>query len=530
MARLIISAPDASRREVDLVGNMGMGRHPAQEIQILDRLVSKSHARIEERSGEVFALVDLGSRNGTFLNGQIVTDSKILEHGDVIMIGATKLTYEAPAEVRDETERVELSDMAVTSAVRSTLDSTSAMEFSAAEEIDDVSTLRRDYEKLRMAHIIRRELALELDLDVLLDRTLGLIFEFFPGVGRGIALLLDEATGQLEIRKVQTRKKTSTDEKVVLSNTIVQEVLKDRKAVLSSDALMDSRFDQAKSIILQGIRSTMTVPMMGYDGRVVGILHLDSSETTGVFGDTDLSVVQSFATQVAMSIENVFLTKQIEAEAENRNRLQRFLSPNLVDKVLSGDMVIEKGGEMKQVSILFSDIRSFTPLSERHEAQRIVGLLNDYFEAMVEIIFQHQGTLDKFVGDEIMALWGAPISTPEDPVMAVGAAVRMQQQLKILNQHFKNEFGDILSVGIGIDTGPVVAGLMGSSRTLSYTVIGQHVNRAARLCSAAKAGEILISEDTWRLVKNNVICEPVEPLELKGISKPVPTWRVTDVR
>ncbi|MBM4372903.1 MAG: GAF domain-containing protein, partial [Deltaproteobacteria bacterium] len=281
---------------------------------------------------------------------------------------------------------------------------------------------------------------------------------------------------------------------------------------------------------LQGIRSTMTVPMVGYDGRVVGILHLDSSETAGVFGDLDLSVVQSLASQVAVSLENVFLTRTIEAEAENRQRLQRFLSPNLVDKVLSGDLVIEKGGELKQVSILFSDIRKFTPLSERHDAPEIVRLLNVYFEAMVEIVFQHQGTLDKFVGDEIMALWGAPISAPEDPIMAVGAAVRMQQHLKALNQRFKAECGEELGVGIGIDTGRVVAGLMGSSRTMSYTVIGQHVNRASRLCSAAKAGEVLISEDTWRLVRSHVICEPVEPLTLKGISKPVPTWRVSDVR
>ncbi len=340
MARLIISAPDASRREVELGENMGLGRHPAQDIQLLDRLVSKSHARIEQRDG-AFVLVDLGSRNGTFLNGQLVTESQTLEQGDVIMLGATRLTYEVPADSGDETRHVELSDQAVTSAVRSTLDSTSAMEFAAADDIEDVGILRRDYEKLRMAHIIGRELALELDLDVLLDRTLELTFEFFPGVGRGIVLLLDEKTDQLEIRKVKTRKKSRNEEKVLISNTIVQEVLRDRKAVLSSDALMDSRFDQAKSIILQGIRSTMTVPMMGYDGRVVGILHLDSSETAGVFGDRDLSVVQSFATQVAMSIENVFLTRQIEAEAESRNPLQRFLSPNLGDKVLSGGMVIE---------------------------------------------------------------------------------------------------------------------------------------------------------------------------------------------
>ena len=529
MGRLIISSPDASRREVDLTGAVGLGRHPAQDIQILDRLVSKSHARIEQQDG-AFVLQDLGSRNGTFLNSELLTEPRTLEDGDVIMIGATRLVFEAPESAGDGTGHVELSDHSVTSAVRSTLDSTSAMEFEAADDIDDIPTLRRDYEKLRMAHIFRRELALEMDLDVLLDRTLELIFEFFPGVGRGILLLLDTATDQLEISKVKTRKKSSRDEKVLLSNTIVQEVLRDRKAVLSSDALMDSRFDQAKSIILQGIRSTMTVPMVGYDGRVVGILHLDSSETAGVFGDRDLSVVQSFATQVAMSIENVFLSREIKAEAENRNRLQRFLSPNLVEKVLSGDMVIEKGGEMKQVSILFSDIRKFTPLSERHEAQAIVGLLNDYFEAMVEIIFQHQGTLDKFVGDEIMALWGAPVSAPEDPVMAVGAAVRMQRCLKSINERFKAEMGEELSVGIGIDTGRVVAGLMGSSRTMSYTVIGQYVNRASRLCSAAKAGEVLISEDTWRLVKDHVVCEPVEPLVLKGISKLVPTWRVTDVR
>jgi adenylate cyclase len=525
MAKLIISTPGIPDQEVPLNVPLSMGRHPEQSLQILDRLVSKEHARIE-KVGSEYLLTDLNSRNGTFVNGKMVREPHTLRTGDSIGIGATKITFEGDQRTEEE---VELSDKTITSAVRSVLDYKSATNFLAAAEIKDEGALRRDYDRLRLAYLLHQELALELDLKIMLDKTFELIFQFIPGVGRGIVMLLNPAENRLEITKVKTKDPRDEKQKVVVSSTIVNQVLKDRRSVLSSDALVDDRFDQAKSIILQGIRSTMTVPLLSRGGAVLGILHMDSQSAAGIFNEQDLAVVQSLAGQVALQIENVFLARRIEADAETKHKLSRFLSPNLVEKVLNGQMVLEKGGEYKNVTIMFSDIRGFTTMSERRKPDEIVGLLNDYFESMVEIVFQHGGTLDKFMGDAIMALWGAPISTPDDPVMAVGAAVRMQRLLTSLNEKFKERFGEELAIGIGIDTGPVVAGLMGSSKTISYTVVGGYVNRASRLCSAASAGEVLISEDTFRLVEKHFLVKEKEPIKCKGIAELVRVYRVLDM-
>lgn len=525
MARIILSTPGVPDREIEIRGTVTVGRHPDQDLQILDRLVSKAHARIEKTEQGCF-IHDLGSRNGTFVNGRPLRAPHKLKSGDSISVGASKLIF---LEETMTEEQVELSDKTISSAVRSVLDSRLATDFLPEKELSNETSLRQDYERLRLSYLLHQELALELDLNKMLDKTLDLIFQFMPGVGRGIVMLLSNESNRLENRKVKTRGHGSEKERVVISSTIVNQVLKDRKAVLSSDALVDDRFDQSKSIILQGIRSTMTVPLIGRNGTVFGILHMDSQSAAGVFNEQDLTIVQSLASQVALQMENVYLARKMESEAETRQKLQRFLSPNLVDKVLSGEMVIEKGGEYKDVTVMFTDIRQFTSMSERKKPDEIVGLLNDYFEAMVEIVFQHGGTMDKFMGDGMMALWGAPITTSEDPVHAVGAAVRMQRLLGTLNERFKEKLGEEIQIGVGIDTGPVVAGLMGSSKTMSYTVVGAHVNRASRLCATAARGEILISEDTFKLVGKHFVVKEKEPVKLKGIANPVKVFSVTDM-
>jgi adenylate cyclase len=311
-----------------------------------------------------------------------------------------------------------------------------------------------------------------------------------------------------------------------VSSTIVNRVVTDKKAVLSNDAIVDDRFDGAHSIVLQGIRSAMGVPMISREAEVIGILHVDSLKKIGAFTERDLNVVQGFASQAAISIENTYMARRIEEEAATRGKLSRFLSPNLVEQVLAGELNLDKGGAMREVTILFSDIRKFTALSERHTPTQIIDLLNAYFERMGELVFDYEGTLDKFIGDALMALWGAPVSGDNDAMNATNAAIRMQIAMREFNVEAEGIVGEHIGVGIGIDKGQVVAGLMGSSKTLNYTVIGGHVNRSARLCSAAAPGEVIISESVYADVKDEIECEPLEAMNLKGISKPVLTYRV----
>jgi adenylate cyclase len=180
--------------------------------------------------------------------------------------------------------------------------------------------------------------------------------------------------------------------------------------------------------------------------------------------------------------------------------------------------------------VFFSDIRGFTAMSERRTAQQIVDMLNEYFELMVESVFKHEGTLDKFVGDEIMALFGSPVSHPDDPVRAVRVAVEQMESLEEWNLMRVAEGEDPIRIGIGINTGEVVAGYLGSSKALEYTVIGDVVNTAARLCSSAKAGEILISHATFERVKDFFVIEELPPAQLKGKSLPQRVYRVTSER
>jgi len=488
----------------------------------MDRLVSKQHCVIQ-RTGRGYELVDQGSRNGTFINNKRLSEPVLLQSGDRVMIGATRITFEQEEKAKEEV--LDLTEAAGSPLIQSIVDPSAALEFLPAAMIEDGELLRRDYEKLRFAYQLHREIALELDLDTLLGRVLEMIFSFMPAVDRSLVLLRKGAGEALYMAKKQMRPGISNT-KMSVSSTIVNQVISERKAILSNDAVVDDRFDGSQSIVMQGIRSAMAVPMIAHSGEVLGILHVDSLKRIGAFTERDLNVVQGFAAQAALSIENTFMARKIEEEAATREKLQRFLSPNLVGKVLQGELKIEKGGELKTVAVLFSDVRKFTNLAARHEPQVIVELLNSYFERMTEIVFDYDGTLDKFIGDALMGLWGAPISGPNDVENAVRAAYRMQQAMREFNVEAEGIIGEHIAIGIGIDVGEAVAGLMGSSRTMNFTVIGSHVNRAARLCSAAKAGEIMVSERVMQRVKGEFSCEATEPMTLKGFDQPVPVYRV----
>jgi adenylate cyclase len=157
-------------------------------------------------------------------------------------------------------------------------------------------------------------------------------------------------------------------------------------------------------------------------------------------------------------------------------------------------------------------------------------MLNEYFELMVEVVFKHEGTLDKFVGDEIMALFGAPVSHPDDPYRAVKVAVEQMHALEEWNLVRAAEGEDPIRIGIGVNTGQLVAGYLGSSKALEYTVIGDVVNTASRLCSRAQAGEIVISASTYERVKDHFNVEELPPAQLKGKSHPQQIYRVISER
>src|SRR5690606_17163743 len=257
-------------------------------------------------------------------------------------------------------------------------------------------------------------------------------------------------------------RRDGTNAPIPVSSTIMNHVVKERATVLTHDAAMDFAASKGKSMILNRISSAIVAPLLHND-EILGVLWLDS-ESLAQFQQKDLEIVTSIASQAAMFIEINILGKTVEQEAIHRERFSRLLSPNLAEKVFSGELEVRKGGQLVQACTVFnSDIRGFTSMSEQATPEAIVEMLNEYFELMVETVFRFEGTLDKFMGDGIMALWGAPVVHEDDAIRSVECALEQRRVLEVYNRSRAQAGQEGLDVGIGIHTGPLVAGYIGSS-------------------------------------------------------------------
>lgn len=218
--------------------------------------------------------------------------------------------------------------------------------------------------------------------------------------------------------------------------------------------------------------------------------------------------------------------ENIKRAAAERDRLQRTLSPDLAEMVVSGELKVEKGGEDRFATVLFADIRGFTSISENIQASEVLQLLNEYYETIVDIVFQYEGTVDKFIGDAMMVIWGAPVSHADDPYRAVKTALAIRKAMLRFNTARMLDGKRPIEVGIGINTGTLVAGYIGSTRTMSYSVIGDTVNTASRLCAAAKPNQILITENTARYLPDQIKMKSLDPILAKGKFYPVEIFEV----
>lgn len=224
------------------------------------------------------------------------------------------------------------------------------------------------------------------------------------------------------------------------------------------------------------------------------------------------------------------MAKSLREKELIKGAFSKYVTKSVVDKILKEGENLKLGGGKKNVSIFFSDIRGFTPMSETLPAEEVVHLLNEYFTEMTRIIFKYEGTLDKFMGDAIMAVYGAPIEYPDHAERAVMAAIEMSQKMKELQAKWRAEGKKEVNIGIGINTGEVVVGNIGSAERMEYTAIGDNVNLAQRLESVAEKGQILISSACYEKVKHKVIAHMLDPIKLKGKSEKVVAYAVEGLR
>ncbi len=505
-----------------------IGRHPDQNLQVLDRVVSKQHSIVERQADGHYAVRDAGSRNGTYVNGVLVRDNHRLQNGDRITVGSSEIVFHAETQTDPLAGKVTIHTDNIETHIRSRMADRDDGKFLPEGQVSNEKALRRDYEKLRISHELSQSIGIEMDLDVLLDKILTKAFEIFPA-DRGVILLKMDGVKHLVPMVVKSKAGDANTENVRISQTILSEIMEEKQAILSSDAMMDSRFAGSHSIILEQIRSTMSVPLM-HDESVLGVIHLDSKIASGAFTEKDLQILTGFARQAALMIRHHKLLLKMEDEIVMREKLHRLLSPQLVEEVVTGRLDIKKGGELRHATVMFADIRGFTSISERMAPQEVVNLLNEYFELMVDVIFKYEGTLDKFVGDEIMAIWGAPISRDDDAERAVRAAIEMQQLMETFNAEQRENGVGGFEIGIGLNTGEVVAGYMGSTKSMEYTVMGDTVNTAARFCSTAGPREVLIGENTFREVGYLLNLEKLPPTKLKGKAEHVDIYRVLGLK
>ncbi|MCI0574354.1 MAG: GAF domain-containing protein, partial [Myxococcaceae bacterium] len=394
-------------------------------------------------------------------------------------------------------------------------------EFRPADAITDVNALRQDYEKLRIAHEFQRQVGLEREPRSLCEKILKVTFQLVAA-DHGVLFLEQPGQGLVPMA-VQHRK--PTHEEVVLSDTVLKRVTESQKAVLTADAILDSRFSASESIVAQGIRSAMAVPLLSRD-VLRGVLFVDTRERTHAFSEKDLRLLSGIASQAAVALENAELAREIEREAVARAELSRFLSPAVANMVVKGQVELLRQGRLADVSVLFADIRGFTSMAEQDAPTEVVSMLNEFFSAMAEVVFRHEGNLDKFIGDCVMAVWGPPSSHADDPARAMRAALEMQQEVALLNLRRAEQGRPSLQVGIGVSTGQAVVGYMGSSERHEFTAIGDCVNTASRLCGLAQGGEVLAAAATVSQAGAGFRVEELPVSHVRGKGRGVHSFRV----
>jgi adenylate cyclase len=508
-----------------------VGRSVACDLSIQDPTVSRQHAEVEVATGGAGVRVrDLASTNGTFLNGERIWDA-VAPSGSRIAFG------KVPFEVREEEPTAILTagtgedtPLDATILRKMPVQGTANIAARLSEAPQGTSRLRiggqspedRQEKKLDLLIDIAKELSGQTDVDRLLERIVDLTFQVMS-VDR-VAILLTGDEGDLISRISRHREDVVAPDGWRVPSAIARKTVQERVAVLLENVPVDLAGDG--TILHHRVQSALCAPLLGGQGTLLGLIYLDNLGATHSFSEEDLEFLAAFSGMAAVALENSRLIDRARREAVVLSNFQRYFAPDLAEQIAGEEGSVRLGGTRRQVAVLFSDIRGFTSLAETMSPDDVARLLTDYFTVMVEIVFEHGGTLDKFMGDALMALWGAPIAHNDDADRAIRAAIAMQRALRRLNEEWKRRSRPTLSAGIGISAGDVFAGNIGSDRRLEYTVIGDTVNIAARLCSEAGPGEILVSESLRKALATPPGLAALEPLSLKGKAQAVPVYRV----
>jgi adenylate cyclase len=523
-------------------GQCTIGRAPENSVPLNDPRASRWHAHIVVRGGAYFVVNGVfdgaalkRSANGILVNGQ-QRDECQLAHGDRIKIGGSVIRFlqedaaERPAPLKYENVALGKTQIAMPA---QGLPHEAAHALSKGQDAaSELQALRRKADILAMLYELNKTFNSVFNLAAIFDKATDIILRVTPA-DRVVALLGTESpiTNGFESLSpvgIKARREVNLPgaKPVTVSRTIISKALDERVAILSQDAAADAHFAQANSVIAQGVRSTICAPLVTESG-VHGAIYADRLDPAAVFTRDDLEFLTAIASQTAVAVESARAHERLAREEVARANYSRFMPEYVVRQMLEHPESFKLGGVNQRVTVLFADVRGFTRISEHAPPERIVQILNLYFSAMTDIIFAHGGTLDKYIGDGLMALFGAPAATPQDASNALAAAVAMQRQVDTLNGELRAAGLPEISVGIGLHTGEATVGYIGSERRSEYTAIGDTVNLAARLESRAQGGQILSSHAVIEAAPGHRFAlRPLPPISVKNRIQPVSIYEV----
>lgn len=493
-------------------GETCVGRGDGNGVILGGDSVSRRHARF--LLGEEGVLVeDLGSRNGTRINGRPLESSAWLTLGDVVEIGENRL------ELRFDEERKKARTTVI---LREDVSGSSAVgRLQKARSVGLREALLQGGDLGILALLVRvsEKLATSTSQEVFLDDVAELLIDLARG--RTVVILLDEGQG-MRTAAVRHRGERAGGQ-LPIAHAVVRECMRTGAALCVADALEDERFSGSDSVRLHGIHQVICAPLF-LGEKVIGALYV-TRDADDAPPQPLLDAVTAVAHLAGSGIEQHRLRQKTLEQDRVRTVLERFLAAEVVERALLGfGEAVEPKMEEREVTLLFADISGFTLLTERLPPERVVQLLDLFYRRMARIVLANGGTVDKFMGDAVMALFGAPHDKPDDAERALKAALAMKAEFDRLIEDWPDAPGCRLKVGL--NTGRVLAGTVGGDDRLEYTAVGDAVNVAARLVQEAAPGQILVGSATLLCVNENFIATSLGSRRLKGRSGPVEVWQL----
>jgi adenylate cyclase len=376
----------------------------------------------------------------------------------------------------------------------------------------------RDHLLYELARDLSSSLELREVLSKVMDRVISLMH-----ASRGFIVLVDPVTNDMSVEMAGGETDPEKSRRFLGSKSVIEQVVTTGRAVVSTDASLDDRFKGQQSVILQNLRSIIAVPLVT-KGKVIGAVYVDNPFRAAIFEDKDKEFLQAIADLAAIAIDNA---RQYTHSEFMRGMFERYINKQVTDYVLerSAPGVYMLPGERREVTMLNSDIAGFSTLSHTMRADELVEFLNEYFGRMIDIVLDHGGNIDKFQGDGMLVVFGAPNPMEDHARRAYEAAQAMVRAVTELNAELEEGGKPSIAIGIGLDTGEVIAGHVGSNKRLEFTLIGVPVNNSAYL-SKVRPPRVLLSETTKAALPDGVTVVDYEPMLLKGASEKQPIYQL----